>query len=77
MIKSTLKFAVLAIGAVAFIFGTSSCKKDDDKSCCTMTYEGETDKICEGDEYNGVTLSGDAWDLLKSYLENEEGVTCN
>lgn len=45
-------FAYL-VGAVALVFGASSCKKDDDSvKCCTFTYVGETEaeKVCENDE---------------------------
>lgn len=75
MIKRTLKFAALTIGAVAFIFGSSSCKKDDDdKSCCTWTYDGEKETICEGDEEG---LTGETWTLFKTYIqEYYDGATC-
>lgn len=78
MIKTTLKFVALTIGAVAFIFGTSSCKKDDDddKSCCTFTVGESATKVCEGDTYGDQTLSGEAWLSFKEMAEYYYDATC-
>ena len=75
MIKSTLKLVALTIGAVAFIFGTSSCKKDDDdKACCTWTdYYSEKVTVCEGED----GLTGAAWTAFKEYFTENYDATCN
>ena len=44
-----LKLLGVFVGLFAFLFGTTSCKKDETE-CCTLTYAGQTEKVCEDDE---------------------------
>lgn len=45
-------FFQIIMGATALALGFSSCKKDkkDCKDCATITYDGETDTFCVGDD---------------------------
>lgn len=41
-------FFQILLGSLVLALGLSSCKKDD--CCATITYDGETDTICVGDD---------------------------
>ena len=75
-------FKLLAIAMVVFSFASTvtSCKKDDDndKSCCTIEDEGETVKMCEGEEATDLALEmlDMSWDEYKEFM-SLAGQTCN
>lgn len=76
MLKSSLKFFALVLGVGSMVFASTSCKKDDAKECCTLTENGVTEKICEGDSFYGIKLEGQLWDAAKASAI-ESGYTCD
>lgn len=74
--RKTVKVFAFLIGLSALLLSFNSCKKDDDKECCSWTYGSETHKYCEGG-YNGTTkLSGSDWTFFKTYIKTYFNATC-
>ncbi len=71
------KIATL-VGIATVAWGMSSCD-DGGKSgpeCCTITYDGTTYRMCEGDMYDGQRLVGQYWTEFKQYVITYYGATC-
>jgi len=74
--RKTVKFFAFFIGLSALLLSFNSCKKDDEKECCSWTYGSETYKVCEGDSYGGTKLSGTLWTAFKTYVKSYYDATC-
>ena len=61
-----LKLCLSLLGIFAVLFGNNGCKKDDE--CCTYTYLGQTETLCEDDEDEWNTYFNN-WDDVKDFVE--------
>ena len=55
------------LGVFAIVFGNTACKKDKNE-CCSYTYLGTTETLCEDDEAEWSAYF-DNWAEVKTFVE--------
>lgn len=73
--KKIFKLLMMAVGAFAMVAGSTSCSKDDEKECCTYSYDGDTMKFCEGDAE--LEEYGYTWKEFKALAALSDDITCD